>query len=100
LVAAILEEAPPPIARSLGAVQADAAGIAQAIERRWLLIAVGVHSVSLTRSVVSGLRPSAIERAVSLDDSSPERQGVSLAGLLGAPQAIIHVLSSDGSMRA
>ena len=99
-MAAISEEAPPPIARSLGAVQADAPGIAHEIERRWLLIAVGLHSVSLTRSVVSGLRPPAVERAVSLDDISPERQSVPLAGLLRAPQAIIHVLSSDGSMRA
>jgi hypothetical protein len=33
---------------NLGAGKADAAGIAYAIERDWLIISGGVHSVSLT----------------------------------------------------
>jgi hypothetical protein len=33
---------------NLGAVKADAAGIAYAIERDWLIISGGLHSVSLT----------------------------------------------------
>jgi hypothetical protein len=33
---------------NLGAVKADAAGIAYAIERDWLVISGGLHSVSLT----------------------------------------------------
>jgi hypothetical protein len=36
---------------NLGAVKADAAGIAYAIERDWLVISVGsLHSVSLTEA--------------------------------------------------
>ena len=33
---------------NLGADQADAAGIAYAVERGWLLISGGLHSLSLT----------------------------------------------------
>jgi hypothetical protein len=33
---------------NLGAVKADAAGIAYAIERDWLIISGGLHSVSIT----------------------------------------------------
>jgi hypothetical protein len=33
---------------NLGAVKADAAGIAYAVERGWLIISGGPHSVSLT----------------------------------------------------
>jgi len=33
---------------NLGAVKSDAAGIAYAIERDWLIISGGLHSVSLT----------------------------------------------------
>ena len=33
---------------NLGAVKADAAGIAYVIERNWLIISGGLHSVSLT----------------------------------------------------
>jgi hypothetical protein len=33
---------------NLGAVKADAAGIADAVERDWLVISGGLHSVSLT----------------------------------------------------
>jgi hypothetical protein len=33
---------------SLGTVKADAAGIAYAIERDWLVISGGLHSVGLT----------------------------------------------------
>jgi hypothetical protein len=33
---------------NLGAVKADAAGIAYAVEQGWLLISGGLHSVSLT----------------------------------------------------
>ena len=33
---------------NLGVVKADAAGIAYAIERHWLIISGGLHSVSLT----------------------------------------------------
>ena len=36
---------------NLGAVKADAAGIAYAIERDWLIISGGLHSVSLTEDV-------------------------------------------------
>ena len=35
---------------NLGAVKADAAGIAYAIERDWLIISGGLHSVSLTEA--------------------------------------------------
>jgi hypothetical protein len=35
---------------NLGAVKADAAGIAYAIERGWLIISGGLHSVSLTEA--------------------------------------------------
>jgi hypothetical protein len=35
---------------NLGAVKADAAGIAYAIERDWLIICGGLHSVSLTEA--------------------------------------------------
>jgi hypothetical protein len=35
---------------NLGAVKADAAGIAYAIERAWLIISGGLHSVSLTEA--------------------------------------------------
>ena len=35
---------------NLGAVKADAAGIAYAIERDWLIISAGLHSVSLTEA--------------------------------------------------
>ena len=35
---------------NLGAVKADAAGIAYAIERDWLIISGGAHSVSLTEA--------------------------------------------------
>ena len=42
---------PPPVRLyNLGAVKADAAGIAYAIERRWLIISGGLHSVSLTEA--------------------------------------------------
>jgi hypothetical protein len=47
---------------NLGAVKADAAGIAYAIERDWLIISGGLHSVSLTeagRRRVSGPRRTA-----------------------------------------
>ena len=33
---------------NLGAVKTDAAGIAYAVERDWLIISGGLHSVSLT----------------------------------------------------
>jgi hypothetical protein len=33
---------------NLGAIKADAAGIAYAVERDWLIISGGLHSVSLT----------------------------------------------------
>ena len=35
---------------SLGAVKADAAGIADAVERDWLIISGGLHSASLTEA--------------------------------------------------
>jgi hypothetical protein len=35
---------------SLGAVKVDAAGIAYAVERDWLVISGGLHSVSLTEA--------------------------------------------------
>jgi hypothetical protein len=35
---------------NLGAVKADAAAIAYAIERNWLIISGGLHSVSLTEA--------------------------------------------------
>jgi hypothetical protein len=35
---------------NLGAVKADAAGIAHAVERDWLIISGGLHSVSLTEA--------------------------------------------------
>ena len=35
---------------NLGAVKAEAAGIAYAIERNWLIISGGFHSVSLTEA--------------------------------------------------
>ena len=35
---------------NLGAVEADAAGIAYAVERNWLIISGGLHSVSLTEA--------------------------------------------------
>ena len=35
---------------NLGAVKADTAGIAYAIERDWLVISGGLHSVSLTEA--------------------------------------------------
>jgi hypothetical protein len=35
---------------NLGAVASDAAGIAYAIEKGWLLISGGLHSVSLTEA--------------------------------------------------
>ena len=35
---------------NLGAVVSDAAGIAYAIERDWLIISGGLHSVSLTET--------------------------------------------------
>jgi hypothetical protein len=35
---------------NLGAGKADAAGIAYAIERDWLIISGGLHSVSLTEA--------------------------------------------------
>ena len=35
---------------NLGAVNSDAAGIAYAIERGWLLISGGLHSLSLTEA--------------------------------------------------
>jgi hypothetical protein len=35
---------------NLGAVKADAAGIAYAVERDWLVISGGLHSVSLTEA--------------------------------------------------
>ena len=35
---------------NLGAVKADAAGIAYAVERDWLIISGGLHSVSLTEA--------------------------------------------------
>jgi hypothetical protein len=34
---------------NLGAVKTDAAGIAYAVERDWLIISGGLHSVSLTQ---------------------------------------------------
>jgi hypothetical protein len=34
----------------LGAVKADATGIAYAVERDWLIISSGLHSVSLTET--------------------------------------------------
>ena len=33
---------------NLGTVEADAAGVAYAVERNWLIISGGLHSVSLT----------------------------------------------------
>jgi hypothetical protein len=36
--------------RTRGAVEADAAGIAYAVERDWLIISGGPHSVSLTEA--------------------------------------------------
>ena len=35
---------------NLGAVKADAAGVAYAVERDWLIISGGFHSVSLTEA--------------------------------------------------
>jgi hypothetical protein len=35
---------------NLGAVASDAAGIAYAVERDWLIISGGLHSVSLTEA--------------------------------------------------
>jgi hypothetical protein len=35
---------------NLGAGEADAAGIAYAVERDWLIISGGLHSVSLTEA--------------------------------------------------
>jgi hypothetical protein len=35
---------------NLGATKAEAAGIAYAVERDWLMISGGLHSVSLTES--------------------------------------------------
>jgi hypothetical protein len=35
---------------NLGAVKSDAAGIAYAVEREWLMISGGLHSVSLTEA--------------------------------------------------
>ena len=35
---------------NLGVVKSDAAGIAYAIERDWLIISGGLHSVSLTEA--------------------------------------------------
>ena len=35
---------------NLGAVKADAAAIAYAVERGWLIISGGLHSVSLTEA--------------------------------------------------
>ncbi len=35
---------------NLGVVKADAAGIAYAVERDWLIISGGLHSVSLTEA--------------------------------------------------
>jgi hypothetical protein len=35
---------------NLGAVKADAAAIAYAVERDWLVISGGLHSVSLTKA--------------------------------------------------
>jgi hypothetical protein len=35
---------------SLGAIKADAAGITYAVERDWLIISGGLHTVSLTDS--------------------------------------------------
>jgi hypothetical protein len=35
---------------NLGAVKSDAAGIAYAVERDWLIISGGLHSVSLTEA--------------------------------------------------
>jgi hypothetical protein len=35
---------------NLGAVKTDAAGIAYAVERDWLIISGGLHSVSLTEA--------------------------------------------------
>jgi hypothetical protein len=42
---------------NLGAVKADAAGIAYAIERDWLVISRGLHSVSLTEDGRHSLEP-------------------------------------------
>jgi hypothetical protein len=38
------------VPRQPGAVKADAAGIAYAVERDWLIISGGLHSVSLTKA--------------------------------------------------
>jgi hypothetical protein len=35
---------------NLSAVKADAAGIAHAVEKHWLIISGGLHSVSLTEA--------------------------------------------------
>jgi hypothetical protein len=35
---------------NVGAVKADAAGIAYAVEKDWLIISGGLHSVSLTEA--------------------------------------------------
>jgi hypothetical protein len=35
---------------NLGAVKADAAGIAYAVERDWLIISGGLHSLSVTEA--------------------------------------------------
>jgi hypothetical protein len=42
---------------NLGAVKADAAGIAYAIGRDWLIISGGLHSVSLTEDGRQRLKP-------------------------------------------
>ena len=42
---------------SLGAVKAEWAGIAYAIERDWLIISGGLHSVSLTEDGRQRLKP-------------------------------------------
>jgi hypothetical protein len=38
---------------NLGAVKSDAAGIAYAVERNWLILSGGLHSASLPRRVAS-----------------------------------------------
>jgi hypothetical protein len=58
---------------NLGAVKADAVGIAYAVEMNWLIISDGFHSVSLTeaRPASGGNRTSKMEtRAGAIDRAS------------------------------
>src|SRR6266851_4257029 len=55
---------------NLGTVASDAAGIAYAVERDWLIISGGLHSVSLTKAGRRRLRLRAGEQRASPSNSS------------------------------